>query len=112
MYGTLMKGFGNDYLLENSVFLGKGHTSKKYSMHIISGLPFVHDDESLYPIQGEVYEVSEEVMNEIDDLEDNGSWYTRYITEITLENGKCVECWMFFNNERGALLQDGNYKNR
>ena len=112
-YGTLMNGFGNHFNLDNNEcsFIDYGETIKHYSMHILSNIPFVHNDEELYPIYGEIYNVSDDVMEIIDNLECNKEWYTRNIVTVKLKGGENMECWLYFCNEKGFLSPHGDYKN-
>ena len=71
VYGTLMKGHGNNRLLARARFLGKATTTEEYTM-LYGGIPWV-----IPPVQGlqkgrvagEVYEVTSAELAALDRLE-------------------------------------------
>lgn len=103
-----MRGYGNHFYLQHCKFLGNAITKKNYSLHVLAGIPMVHDDEHLYPVHGEVYLVDNETLKDIDELEGNGEWYTRRI-ETVFCDGLEMNVWVYFNNEIGVCLSDGKF---
>ena len=92
VYGTLRKELGNHYLLQDSVFLGTGLTIDHYAMFESSlghSIPFVT---KLNPtikdfgvcIEGELYEVDDLTLANLDRLEGHPGWYKReYVTIVS-----------------------------
>ncbi len=111
VYGTLKKGFGNHYLLENSKFIGRAKTKEKYKM-TANGIPFVSKSKAVSHIIGEVYEVDDETLEKLDFLEDHPDWYKREKVKVVLEDGKELEAWLYFNeiSEGEYLIPDGEFK--
>ena len=71
VYGTLKRGYGNNRLLTNALFLGKAKTTKPWAM-IGEGASFpylLEEDELGYHVQGEVYAVTPEELATLDTLE-------------------------------------------
>lgn len=108
VYGTLLKDFGNNYLLATSKCLGTYRTKKKYKMLDLGAFPMVFKGQkiekleflppsarvagfSLFrPVKGEVYEINEETLKRLDQLESNGRLYNRELIEIEdFDDGKC-----------------------
>jgi len=95
VYGTLKKGyyFHDQYLGgDKSSFNGPALASLDYSLYI-DGMPHLVRETSDKPVKGELYEVSDEVMKSLDDLE--GPVYKRDVIEIIDENGNKVLAWAY-----------------
>lgn len=72
-YGTLMQGFWNHKYLGDSLYLGPGVTYEKYALYNYR-YPFaVHEAiEDKHPVKtviGELYQVTREVLDVVDELE-------------------------------------------
>lgn len=91
VYGSLKSGFGNHPILGDSPLRDVTRTvSRNFSMISMGGFPGVSKG-GTYNIEGEVYEVTDEVLARLDRLESNGSFYQRY--ETFLANGDTA--WMY-----------------
>lgn len=80
VYGTLKKGFGNNCYLQDSKLIETGFFEvENCSLRADkdSPFPFLLRKDSTYKFQGEIYEVSEDVLSEIDYLEGHPSFYKR-----------------------------------
>ena len=82
VYGTLMTGENNHYLLENSRFL-KASSIEGYEMYNAGWFPAIIPGKGIIP--GELYEVHENDIASIDMLEGEGSLYIRKC-ETTSDN--------------------------
>jgi len=78
VYGTLKRGHSNSILLANATFLGECATSPEYTMYSYGAFPAVVNHGNT-PVKGEVYEVNQEVMEDLDRLEGHPRWYVREI---------------------------------
>ena len=108
VYGTLRKGFGNHHLLRNAKFIGEGLTKEKYSLYATS-IPYVVK-EPLIRIKGELYEVDDFILEELDYLEGHPHFYERELIDVVVNN-KVYKAWMYFYPEpRGNLIKSGDYK--
>jgi gamma-glutamylcyclotransferase (GGCT)/AIG2-like uncharacterized protein YtfP len=95
VYGTLMQGRCNHYLLKNSTFIGKG-MAKGVGLYTVS---------SDYPgavlekgetVLGEIYQVNSSTLQALDELEDNEILYKRELLPIELEKGgKIIIAWIY-----------------
>ncbi len=82
VYGTLKKGFGNNYLLSGSKFLGERKTiESKWDMINLGWFPAVVYGKN--DIIGELYEVDELTLKNVDHLEGNGTFYTRELVSVS-----------------------------
>lgn len=106
VYGTLMSGLYNHKHMSGSTFIGCARTVKKYGMHVMVSIPFLHDDEELYHIQGELYTVTPTHMKYLDRIE---SWYKRKIIQVIVDN-KTFICFAYFKNQKSTQLTHGNFR--
>jgi gamma-glutamylcyclotransferase (GGCT)/AIG2-like uncharacterized protein YtfP len=72
-YGTLKQGYWNHHLLGDSLYLGKGVTYDKYALYDIT-YPLAVSEEiensnHVAPVNGELYHVTREVLDVVDELE-------------------------------------------
>ncbi len=111
VYGTLKKGFGNHSYLKGARFLGRARTKHRYALYE-DGVPFLVKTPPIAQVKGEVYEVSEEILERIDKLEGHPTVYRREKIEVVMEeNGKVVKAWVYlFPYARGKLIRDGEFK--
>lgn len=102
VYGTLRKELGNHYLLQDSVFLGTGLTIDHYAMFESSlghSIPYVV---KLNPaikdfgvcVEGELYEVDDLTLGNLDRLEGHPGWYKREYVDIDLD-GETIKAMMY-----------------
>ena len=95
VYGTLRQNFGNHGFLNQSTFKGKAVTLEKFTMFCSGQIPFLSRSQAVSTIVGEVYEVDDETLRNLDALEgcrpkagpnggfETSSWYTR--EQITVQ---------------------------
>lgn len=77
-YGTLKRGYGNHSLLRDSKFIGEAETQPILTMVDLGSFPAVllnSDGETA--VKGEVYEVNEATMQQLDWLEGHPNFYRR-----------------------------------
>lgn len=106
VYGSLKRGFGNNFNLHRSKFIcGTRTKHQRYEMRSYAGYFPVVSKTSYKPkfITGELYEVSRSTLARLDSLESNGSFYTRELVE--LEHGKLA--WMYLVPNDLAQQLDG-----
>ena len=96
VYGTLLSGERNhDYFLQDSTCLGTA-TLNGYDMYDLSTYPGIVPGSGR--VKGEVYEVSEETMRDLDYLEGEGSLYIRRQAEVTQETGEVILAYIYVYN--------------
>jgi len=109
VYGTLMKGLHNHFLLKTSECLGSYKTVKKHMIYIDGTIPYLSDTFQKYNIQGEVYNVSSETLKELDELEGEGEWYIRKKIMVSDTNGDQIEVEAYYNYGKGIEFMSDNY---
>ncbi|KFM65303.1 Gamma-glutamylaminecyclotransferase, partial [Stegodyphus mimosarum] len=121
VYGTLKKGEPNFDLLKSAtkgeaIYKGKARTVKKWPLVIASrfNIPFLLYQEDVGKhVIGELYQVDDSMLTELDILECHPKYYTRMIESVELitnENepseGKILKSWIYFlKNFRPELLE-------
>lgn len=108
-YGTLKKGFRAHNLLTDSHFLCSVKTHPRYHIYEIGGFPgmVVGNDDG--GVQGELYEVSDEVIEALDGYEGVPDLFTR--EQIELESGTIVWAYIFARSVTGRQeIKDGVWK--
>lgn len=110
VYGTLMAGGNNNYLLENADFVGYAQTIEKFLMTATT-FPFVSRARKQSVVSGEVYAVDDETKTLLDSLEGHPGWYKRELVGVVLENGREVRAWIYINElNRGRYeIASGDY---
>lgn len=100
VYGSLKKGYHNYPVLKDSEYLGTFKTKGKYDMFSLGSFPAVIKNSHNYFINGELYSVTDEVLNDLDELEGNGYFYKRYLTPL---QGYDEDVWVYFylNKDHG-----------
>lgn len=95
VYGTLKRGYRNNYILERAEFVGSGQTVAKCRL-FNAGFPVLRrrakkDGEWNAPVRGEVFNVTdEETMQRLDRLESEGRMYHRRKKKIRLDDGTVI----------------------
>ena len=100
VYGTLMSGFRNNYLLDNSKFIGADETVDKFGLYKVKhgDFPFAIDSEKLTHLLGEVYKVDEYTMQMLDTLENYPELYIKKEIEVIVNN-KRLKAIIYLKNE-------------
>lgn len=93
VYGTLRRGGvrAMPELFPGSEFVGRA--SVRGQLYDFGEYPGLRLGESGLHVAGEVYEVSEEVLRKLDDIE-APAYYSRREVEVSLGDGT-VKCWIY-----------------
>jgi gamma-glutamylcyclotransferase (GGCT)/AIG2-like uncharacterized protein YtfP len=118
VYGTLMQGYGNHRLLENSRFVAQATTSAPATLVNVGWFPAITTlDAGPCPVAGEVYEVNAETLANLDRLEGVPSLYTRERVTVDAEDehhAGTVEVWtyVFARDDEDGLtpIASGDYR--
>lgn len=88
VYGTLKRGIHNHRLLETSEYIGEGFTVEKFRMYT-TGFPvlFESDHPDAKSVFGEVYDVDDDTLKRLDQLEAEGRMYDRKDITVYLTSG-------------------------
>ncbi|MBT8448795.1 MAG: gamma-glutamylcyclotransferase [Gammaproteobacteria bacterium] len=92
-YGSLKKGFHNHDFLEDAKFVKATKTTASYHMFSLGSFPAITDARPTYPIQGEVYEVDDATLKELDRLEGEGRFYKKRKIPVI---GVSQKVWCYF----------------
>lgn len=113
VYGTLLSGYGNNYHLSGQEYLGEIETEPKYTLVDCGGFPgLVKDGET--PIVGEIYEVDEECILQLDYLEghvrSNPSASLFKPIEVELADGTTATTYSFNRLSEEAVILSGSWR--
>jgi len=108
VYGSLKKGYHNhNYHLDNSIHLGTAETLPQYTLFSLGSYPGVIKD-GIHSIKGEMYEVNEDQLENLDMLEGHPGYYKREVIETS--EGKA---WIYLLPEDQypdvVPIEDGNW---
>jgi gamma-glutamylcyclotransferase (GGCT)/AIG2-like uncharacterized protein YtfP len=81
VYGTLKRGHSNHHYLRGQTFVGMAMTHPKFRLHDLGGYPgMVLDERDGVSIHGEVWEVDDRCLANLDVLEDTA--HGEYVREV------------------------------
>jgi gamma-glutamylaminecyclotransferase len=111
VYGTLLRNEPNHTLLEGSDFLGEAHTLPLYTLFDLGSFPAMAEGGET-SVRGEVFRVSQEVLDSLDALEGHPDWYKR--TQISLISGMLAEGYLIERSElKGRpVITSGDWRQR
>jgi gamma-glutamylaminecyclotransferase len=110
VYGSLRSGAWNHFILKDSFFLGGGVTEERF-LQGATGYPVILKGGRMcdqYRVKGELYEVSEEVLSDLDKLEGHPTFYRREQRQIMFGDGKSRLAWVYIGNP--LFWANRNYK--
>ena len=105
-YGTLKRGFVNNYFLNDAIFIDTAITCDKFQMYPCTGFgyPFVIKSEKNNQIKGEVFEIqSQEQEDSLDMLEGVPCLYIKEIIKVELKSGKIIDALIYIKNEKNHI---------
>lgn len=111
VYGTLKSGEPNYCLIEDrgnafAKLIGNARSVQKYPLVIASrfNIPYLLDTggEQGCQVDGEIFEVDDEMLERLDELESHPMYYKRFIKDVEITDTdssskpKIVPCWCYF----------------
>jgi gamma-glutamylcyclotransferase (GGCT)/AIG2-like uncharacterized protein YtfP len=99
-YGSMKKGFMNEWRLKAQIFIGNATTVEKYTMHPSESFRFPYAVEKIqeYLLHGELYEINDELWDTIDLFEGTPKHYYRKEIEATCK-GEKHKAYIYFRSE-------------
>lgn len=111
VYGTLLSGEANHYLLATATKLAEARTHAAFELYDLGSFPGLVAGGTT-AIVGEIYEVDAPTLAALDRLEDHPVFYQR--TEIVLDGGE--EVWTYILPSEHvascAVIASGSWKAR
>ncbi len=107
VYGSLREGFGNHRLLERAEFLGSYRAELPFVMISLGGFPGLIESQQDNNITLELYQVTPQEFQNLDQLEGYPSFYDR--KKITVNGTKG---WVYYLTERSGsepLVESGDW---
>ncbi|URA09689.1 gamma-glutamylcyclotransferase family protein [Thermospira aquatica] len=122
VYGTLLKGEESHNLLENSPLIATGYVKGTlYDLHV--GFPALNIEEIQGRVRGEVYEITNDLLSDLDryegcDPDDEDALYERKEILFYPDKGSPFSVWCYIMNERQlrrfscTVISSGNWRKR
>lgn len=114
VYGTLLRGFGNwSWALQDQTFIGAAETKPEYFMVSLGGFPGVCEGGTV-AIKGEVFEVTDERMVDINRLEGynpsapKDGMYDKEL--ITLADGSDAYIYTYNDPGKRERIESGSWR--
>ena len=99
VYGTLQTGQYNNYLLRTSQCLDEGE-AEGLTLYSMGGFPAaVRSAENDHTVVGELWQVDDDVLDILDQLEGHPNWYERQLWNVRVETGDLLEAWVYLMPE-------------
>jgi gamma-glutamylcyclotransferase (GGCT)/AIG2-like uncharacterized protein YtfP len=114
VYGTLRKGERKKHFLKNCLFIGYAK-AKGYLLYNLGVFPAMVEGDG--EVVGEVYEIPESLLKELDWFERVPYSYRRELIEVMFEDGQTMYVYAYIYNENieekgGKLIPSGDWKKR
>lgn len=106
VYGTLMKGFRNNHYLEQAKYICDAKITG-YDLYKVSTYPgIVKSQDSAKIVYGELYEINDDILVKLDELEEEGDLYIRIKEKIyNQQNNAIREAYIYIYNKDISSLE-------
>ena len=99
--------------MTGSTFVGQAKTKEAYTLFFDGALPYVNKTLTNAPktqITGDVYEIEDWQLEQIDALEGHPNWYRRELIPVVYADGREDQAWLYFNPEpQRFVIKTGDY---
>ena len=104
VYGSLKRGYRLHRLLTAQEFLGSAQTACQYRMYDLGEYPGLTEAHNGVSVRGEVYRVSAECLQTLDDVEEvEAGIYARRCVRLTGDfSGQSVDAWFWQRSVSGC----------
>ncbi len=111
VYGTLKRGGSNHYWLAQAIYMGEGVTSERYALYQgADPWPLMVENEACYPVQGELYAVTQNELALLDELEECPQLYVRKQIAVLTAADEVIRAWAYFSVQaEGDWLAGGRW---
>ena len=109
VYGTLKSGYNNNHLLQSADLVGTGKLKDRYPLEV-KGLPYLYAEKGVGEfVDVEVYDVNDELLARLDQLEGHPNWYKRERVLVDMDDWSQSTAWVYFLDAptpRGVAFTD------
>lgn len=98
VYGSLRKGEHNHWYLEGSQFIGEFSTQPCFAMYDLGTYPGIVEGD--FSVRGEVYQVDDDMLHHLDELEEVPIEYCRETIETPFGNA-----WVYIYQDVANLKE-------
>ena len=109
VYGTLMKNHRNHGYMTDAIYIANG-VIDGYEIYDLGTYPGIID--GVGSVYGEVYQITSEIEEKLDWLEEEGDLYLKRDEKVRLDNGQSVVAKVYVYNKsvEGCRKLDGKYE--
>lgn len=98
VYGSLKRGYHNHHLLMHSRFIGTGRTPPRFDLLDLGSFPAAIAGK--HQMTGEVFEIDNETLKDLDRLEGNGFMYLRKQIPVVVAGRQIVVwCYLYLEDD-------------
>lgn len=111
-YGSLLTGLGNHRVISAGELIGEAITEAGWTLVSLGGFPGAIEGGGV-AIVGELYRVSDAMLERLDQLEGNGSFYTRVERKIITTDGRERIAWIYAlpsENLNRPIVESGDWR--
>ena len=111
-YGSLLTGLGNHRVIAAAELIGEAITEAGWTLVSLGGFPGAIEGGEI-AIVGELYRVSDATLANLDQLEGNGSFYTRLERKIITTDGREHTAWIYAlpsENLNRTIVESGDWR--
>ncbi len=101
VYGTLKQGFRNHDVLQGARLLAPEASIEGLRMYQARSYPYAAPANRAWRIFGEIYAVSDEVLDDLDILEGHPEHYQRKRRTAVCADGRRIAVWVYIASVRG-----------
>jgi len=103
-YGTLKKGYGLNHILQGCEYLGAATTSPEYTLLNGNNFPFLVERKGI-GAKGEVYKVTSDIVNILDQVEGHPNFYERKIIRVKDDSGLELNVLAYIHPDNGYVSE-------
>ncbi len=111
-YGSLLTGLGNHRVIAAGELVGEAITEAGWTLVSLGGFPGAIEGGEI-AIVGELYRVDDATLAGLDQLEGNGSFYTRVERKIITTDGRERIAWIYAlpsENLNRTIVESGDWR--
>lgn len=95
VYGTLKRGCSRERFLQGQTFLGAAMTTPGYCLYDNGAYPAMVRDPAADSVEGELWEVDEACVEQLDQVEGVPTLYQREVVDLVVPFSEPVETYLY-----------------
>ncbi len=106
VYGSLRKGMSHHHYLKDQKFIGRARSALKFAVKMLTfeGIegeyPIAQESGDGRPLDGEIYEINDDILQMLDEYEEYPELYDRRAFDFITDEGTTIEALMYCGHRR------------